>query len=114
MTILDERTKAMLDAGQVAVVDGGYLILTPETLRQSAESAAIEAAGEFIMEQAVNEGANSSFIQQECKCHFCGKESDCTEYTMKITGGYASGHDTESVTMEVCGECLEKMLAAVS
>lgn len=57
---------------------------------------------------------NDSFIQQGFKCRFCGKRNDATEYTMKIVGGYDSPHDTESVTLEVCGKCLEKMLAAVN
>lgn len=42
------------------------------------------------------------------------REQMGTEYTVTIEGGYASDHDMESVTLEVCAECLEKMLAAVN
>lgn len=29
MNILDKSTRAMLDTGKVAVLDGGYIVLTP-------------------------------------------------------------------------------------
>lgn len=114
MNILDESTKAMLDAGKVAALDGGYIVLTPETLFQTVQGATLETLGDIMMEQAPEEEANDSFIQHGFKCRFCGKENDCTEYTMTITGGYDSEHDMERVSMEVCSECLETMLAAVN
>ena len=114
MNILDESTKAMLDAGKVAVLDGGYIVLTPETLFQTGQGATLETLGDIMMEQASKGEANDSFIQHDFKCHFCGKESDCTEYIMTISGGYDSEHDMERVSMEVCAECLETMLAAVN
>lgn len=114
MNILDENTKAMLDAGKVAVLDGGYIVVTPETLFQVVQGATLETLGDIMMEQPAEEEANDSFIQQGFKCHFCGKENDFTEYTMTITGGYDSDHDMEAVTLEVCAECLERMLAVVN
>ena len=114
MNILDESTKAMLDAGKVAVLDGGYIALTPETLFQTVQGATLETLGDIMMEQASEEESNGSFIQHGFKCHFCGKENDYTEYIMTIAGGYDSEHDMERVSMEVCAECLEKMLAAVN
>lgn len=114
MNILDEKTKAMLDAGKVAVLDGGYIVVTPETLFETVREATLETLGDITMGQAVEEEANGGFIQRGFKCHFCGKESEATEYTLKITGGYFSGHDTESKTLEVCAGCLEAMLAAAN
>lgn len=115
MNILDESTKAMLDAGKVAVLDDGkYIVLTPDTLFQTVQGATLETLGDIMMEQASEEEANDSFIQQGCKCHFFGKESDFTEYIMTVSGGYDSDHDMEAVTLEVCAECLETMLAAVN
>ena len=46
MNILDENTKAMLDAGKVAVLDGGYIIVTPETLFQVMQGATLETLGD--------------------------------------------------------------------
>lgn len=114
MNILDENTKAMLDAGKVAVLDGGYIVVTPETLFQVMQGATLETLGDIMMEQPAEEEANDSFIQHGFKCHFCGKENDYTEYAITITGGYDSDHDMEAVTLEVCAECLEAMLAAVN
>lgn len=114
MNILDESTKAMLNAGQVAVLDGRYIVVTPETLFYVMQDAALETLDDIMTEQAVDEEANDSFIDQGCQCHFCGKKSDFTEYTLTISGGYASEHDLEQVTVDVCGECLEKMLAAAN
>ena len=114
MNILDESTKAMLDTGKVAVLDGGYIVITPETLFQVVQDATMETLGDIMMEQPTIEEANDSFIQQGCKCHFCGKESDFTEYIMTVSGGYDSDHDMETVTLEVCAECLETMRAAVN
>lgn len=106
MNILDENTKAMLDAGRTVMLDNKYLIISPETFQTVLDNA--------VPAQTAEEGANDSFIQQGFKCRFCGKENECTEYTVKITGGYYSGHDTETRTLEVCAGCLEKMLAAVN
>ena len=118
MNILDESTKAMLDAGRTAVLDGGYLVMTPETLKQAVQTAVIttvELSSDAISEQATAEQANSSFIQQGCKCHFCGKASHWgTEYIVTIEGGYNSDHDMETVSMDVCAGCLERMLSAVN
>lgn len=118
MNILDESTKAMLDAGSTAVLNGGYLVMTPETFKHVVQTASITAVDMFsdvISEQPAIEETNDNSIQQGCRCHFCGKESDCgTEYIMTIEGGYNSVRDTETVSMEVCGGCLEKMLAVVS
>lgn len=118
MNILDENTKAMLDAGKTTVLDGGYLVMTPETLREVVETASITAMDVFsdaISEQSAVEEANSSFIQQGCKCHFCGKASHWgTEYIVTIEGGYNSDHDMETVSVDVCAGCLERMLSAVS
>lgn len=115
MNILDESTKAMLDAGKVAVLDGGYIVVTPQTLFQVVQGATLETLGDIMMEQPAEEEANDSFIQHDCKCHFCGKESDWgTEYIVTIEGGYNSDHDMEVVSMNVCAGCLEQMLAAVS
>lgn len=86
MNILDENTKAMLDAGKVAVLDGGYIALTPETLFQTVQGATLETLGDIMMEQASEEESNGSFIQHGFKCHFCGKENDYTEYIMTIAG----------------------------
>lgn len=106
MNLLDANTKAMLDAGSAVMLDGKYLIISPETFQAILNGT--------VPVQTAEEEANDSFIQQGCKCHFCGKENDFTEYTMTIAGGYDSDHDTEVVTLEVCAGCLEKMLAAVS
>lgn len=114
MNILDENTKAMLDAGQVAVLDGGYIVVTSETLFQVVQGATLETLGDIMMEQAFEDEANESFIEQGCQCHFCGKKNDFTEYIMTISGGYDSDHDGETVSMNVCTECLEQMLAAVA
>ena len=118
MNILDEDTKAMLDAGRTAVLDGGYLVMTPETLKQAVQTAVIttvELSSDAISEQATAEKANSSCINRGFRCHFCGKVNKWgTEYAVTIEGGYASDHDMESATLEVCAGCLEKMLAAVN
>lgn len=114
MNILDENTKAMLNAGKVAVLDGGYIVVTPETLFQVVQGATLETLGDIMMEQPAEEEANDSSINRGCKCHFCGKESDFTEYAVTISGGYDSDHDMETVSMDVCAGCLEKMLAVVS
>lgn len=118
MNILDEQTKVMLDAGSTAVLNGGYLVMTPETFKYALETACKETLhvvfdGE-VSEQDTDTEANDSFIQQGFKCRFCGKKNDATEYTMTIIGGYDSDRDTEKVTMEVCAECLERMLSAVN
>lgn len=114
MNLLDEATKKALDAGKIAVLDGGYIILTPETLFRMVQGDTLETLGDIMMEQPAEEEANDSFIQWVCRCHFCGKESDFTEYTVTISGGYDSDHDMETVSMNVCAGCLEKMLAVVS
>lgn len=118
MNILDEDTRAMLDAGRTAVLNGGYLVMTPETLKQAVQTAVIttvELSSDAISKHFDTEEANDSSINQGTKCHFCGKESHWgTEYIVTIEGGYNSDHDMETVSMEVCAGCLEKMLAAVS
>lgn len=114
MDTLSENIKAVLDGGSIALLDGKYLAMTTETLNQAVKDGLMMAIGDTALEQAADEEANDSFIQQGFKCHFCGKENDFTEYTMTITGGYDSDHDMEAVTLEVCAECLERMLAAVS
>lgn len=114
MNILDENTKAMLDAGQVAVLSGGYLVLTPETLKRTVQSSIVDVLEDVVSEQPPEEEANDSSINHGCKCHFCGKESDFTEYIITISGGYDSDHDMERVSIDICSKCLERMLAAVS
>lgn len=115
MNILDENTKILLDAGKAVVLDGGYIVITPETLFQVVQSATLETFGDIMVEQVANQEANSSSINQDVKCHFCGKESHWgTEYIVTIEGGYNSNHDMETVSMDVCAECLEKMLAAMN
>ncbi len=106
MNILDENTKAMLDAGRTVMLDNKYLIISPETFQVVLDNA--------VPVQTAEEEANDSSINQGCKCHFCGKESDFTEYAVTISGGYDSDHDMETVSMDVCAGCLEKMLAVVS
>ena len=106
MNILDKNTKALLDAGNAVMLDDKYLIISPETFQAVLDDA--------VPVQTTDKEANESFIEQGCRCHFCGKESDFTEYTVTISGGYDSDHDMETVSMEVCAGCLEKMLAAVS
>lgn len=106
MNILDESTRAMLDAGRAIMLDSKYLVISPEAFQEMLDNA--------VPTQTTENEANDSFIQHGFKCRFCGKENDCTEYTMTITGGYDSAHDMETVSMEVCAECLEQMLAAVS
>lgn len=114
MNILDGSTRAMLDAGKVAVLEGGYIVITPETLFQVVQGATLETLDDIMIEQVADEEANDSSINQGCKCHFCGKESAFTEYAATISGGYDSDHDMETVSMDVCAGCLEKMLAVVS
>lgn len=58
--------------------------------------------------------SNEDFMEQTVKCYFCNNKSDFTEYIMTISCGYNSDHDMETVSMNVCAGCLEKMLAAVS
>lgn len=106
MNILDDATKKMLDAGRAIMLDSKYLVISPEAFQEMLDNA--------VPAQTAEKEANDSFIQHGFKCYFCEKENDCTEYTMTITGGYYSEHDMESVTLEVCAECLEKMLAAVN
>ena len=104
----------MLDAGKVALLDR-YLIMTPETLFQTVQGATLETLSGITGELSAEEQANSSFIQQGCKCHFCGKASHWgTEYIVTIEGGYNSDHDMETVSMDVCAGCLERMLSAVN
>lgn len=119
MNLLDENTKSALDAGQTVVLSGGYIVMSPGTFRYALETSCKETLHAVFDEEASEQDteeieANDSFIQQGFKCHFCGKENDFTEYTMTITGGYDSDHDMEAVTLEVCAECLETMLAAVN
>lgn len=107
MNTLDKQTKVMLDTGSAVMLDGKYLIISPETFRTMLDKA--------VPAQTAEEKANRDFIQHGCKCHFCDKES-CwgTEYIVTIEGGYNSDHDMETVSMDVCAECLERMLAAVN
>lgn len=115
MNLLDENTKTILDAGQVVVLDGGYIVMTPETLSQTVQSSVVDVLTDVVQEQPAKEEANDSSITHGFKCHFCGKKNDWgTEHIVTITGGYASDHDMEAKSVEVCAECLEKMLAAVS
>lgn len=114
MNTLDENTKSALDAGQTIVLSGGYIVMSPGTFRYALETSCKETLHTVFDEEAPEEEANDSFIQWVCRCHFCGKESDFTEYTVTISGGYDSDHDMETVSMNVCAGCLEKMLAVVS
>lgn len=57
MNILDENTKAMLDNGSTVILDGKYLVMTPETLKQAVQDDLIITIGD-------KEEANSSFIQR--------------------------------------------------
>lgn len=82
---------------------------------QTASITAVDVFNDAIPEQSAVEEANNSFIQQGCKCHFCGRESHWgTEYIVTIEGGYNSDHDMEMVSVDVCAGCLETMLAAVN
>ena len=114
MDTLSENIKAVLDGGGMALLDGKYLAMTTETLNQAVKDGLMMAIGDTALEQAADEEANDSFIQHGFKCHFCGKRNDYTEYIMTISGGYDSDHDMETVSMNVCAGCLEKMLAVVS
>lgn len=114
MNLLDEATKKALDDGEVVLLDGGYIVLTPETLFQTVQGATLETISDITEELSAEKQANDSSINQGCKCHFCGKESDFPEYAVTISGGYDIDHDMETVTLEVCAECLETMLAAVN
>lgn len=47
-------------------------------------------------------------------CALCGKEDfqDCgTNSSITLTAGYGSLHDTERVTMPLCGECIDNLLS---
>ena len=120
MNLLDAQTKATLEHGGAVILDSKYYVMTWETVERMIQAVTemsynsglacnLEKAG-----ASQTEKANMDFIQQDCKCHFCGKESDFTEYMMTIVGGYDSDHDMEQVSVEVCAECLEQMLAAVN
>ena len=114
MNLFDESITATLDNGGVALLDGKYLAMTPETLNQAVKDGLTIAIGDTAPEQAADEEANDSFIQHNFKCHFCGKENEATEYIMTISGGDDRDHDMESVSMEACAGCLEKMLAMIN
>lgn len=118
MNVLDENTKSALDAGQTIVLGGGYLVMSAETFKYALETSRKETLHAVFdkeaPEQDTEEEANDSSINQGCNCHFCGKESDFPEYAVTISGGYDIDHDMETVTLEVCAECLETMLAAVN
>lgn len=119
MNLLDEHTKSALDAGQTIVLSGGYIVMSPETFRYALETSCKETLRAVFDEEAPDQDieieANNSSMNQDAKCHFCGKENHWgTEYIITIEGGYNSDHDMETVSMDICAECLEKMLAAVS
>lgn len=85
MNLLDENTKARLDAGSAVMLDGKYLIISPETFQAMLNGA--------VPVQTTDEEANYDFIEQGFKCHFCGKENDYSEYIMTVVGCYDSDHD---------------------
>ena len=46
MDTLSENIKAMLDSGGMALLDGKYLAMTPETLNQAVKDGLMMAIGE--------------------------------------------------------------------
>ena len=50
---------------------------------------------------------NNSFM---CPC--CGVE-DYTPSTLIMQGNYGSTHDTERVTVKICGECFDKVFESI-
>lgn len=119
MNLLDAQTKATLEHGGAVILDSKYYVMTWETVErmiQAVTEMAYDSGLACNFEKAgalQTEKANRDFIKNDCKCHFCNKESHWgTEYTITIEGGYNSDHDMETVSMEVCAGCLEKMLAA--
>lgn len=121
MNLLDAQTKATLEHGGAVILDSKYYVMTWETVErmiQAVTEMAYDSGLACNFEKAgalQTEKANSSSINQGFSCHYCGKGNRWgTEYTVTIEGGYASDHDMETVSMDVCAGCLEKMLAAVS
>lgn len=113
MITLGKNERKLLDKVATLIVDGRYVLASPETLNQAAGHTIIELESPVPASPAAEE-SKSSFVQQDCGCYFCGKKDPWgAEYTLTVNGGYAGEHDLETVTVEVCGECLEKMLAAV-
>ena len=106
MNILDESTKAMLDAGSTAVLNGGYLVMTPETLRQVVQTAVVTTVEAF--DDAVTEEANDSSI-----CSICGGDdivgTACS--VLVLEAGYGSANDMERVKVPLCGGCCDKLFS---
>ena len=109
MNILDESTKAMLDAGSTAVLNGGYLVMTPETFKrvvQTASITAVDMLSDVILEQPPTEETNDSSI-----CSMCGgydiAGTACSSLILET--GYGSANDMERVTIPLCGECADRL-----
>lgn len=111
MNILDEDTRAMLDAGRTAVLNGGYLVMTPETLKQAVQTAVIttvELSSDAISKHIDTEEANGSSI-----CSVCGGDdiagTACSRLILET--GYGSANDMERVSVPLCGECADRLYA---
>ena len=108
MIILDEAARAMLDAGKTIVLEGGYIVVTTETLFQVVQSAMLETLGDITMKQPIEEEANDSSI-----CSMCGGEdiagTACSSLILET--GYGSANDMERVTVPLCGYCADRLYA---
>lgn len=112
MMTLGKNERKLLDEGATLIVEGRYVLASPETLNQMAGHTIIELERP-VPEPPAAEESNRDFVRRDHRCHFCGKKDQWgTEYTLTVDGGYAGEHDLETITVEVCGECLEKMLEA--
>lgn len=111
MIILDEAARAMLDAGKTIVLEGGYIVVTTETLFQVVQSAMLETLGDIMMKQPIEEEANDSSI-----CSMCGGEdiagTACSSLILET--GYGSANDMKQVTVPLCGDCADRLYAEMT
>lgn len=46
----------------------------------------------------------------ECVCEVCGQEDLCLS-TIQLRANYGSIHDSERITLHVCGDCIDRLFA---
>lgn len=104
MNQLDAQTKAMLDAGSIVILNGKYLVMTSETLKQAVQDDLIVTIGD-------KEEANDSSM-----CSMCGGGdivgTACSSLILET--GYGCANDLERVTVPICGECADRLYVEIT
>lgn len=99
------QTKELLDAGNVIVLDGGYLVMAPETLIQAVQGATLEAFGDTLMEQAtdIESEVDSIGITKISYPRYSRYDEYLDDNGNKIYHDKKTGKDYTSVVYEVEG-----------